>query len=104
MRFYGGLTARLFALLAVDHLLIVGAVLTACVSRLGADALAGSAFVEILWRASFIAVVLQLMLHYCDLYDARSAHIRSEIGGRILQAVGAAGVLLAVLYTGSPPC
>jgi sugar transferase (PEP-CTERM system associated) len=98
MRFYGGLTARLFALLAVDHLLIVGAVLTACVSRLGADALAGSAFVEILWRASFIAVVLQLMLHYCDLYDARSAHIRSEIGGRILQAVGAAGVLLAVLY------
>jgi sugar transferase (PEP-CTERM system associated) len=96
-RFLGGLTGRLFALLAVDHLLIVAAVLAACWVRLGTDGFAGDAFLAILWRASLIALVLQWMLHYCDLYDARAVH-RSETAVRLLQAVGAAAVLLAVLY------
>jgi sugar transferase (PEP-CTERM system associated) len=98
-RFLGGLTWRVFALLAVDHLLIVGGVLAASVIRLGVDGLQPMpVMIAVLWRASIIAIVLQLMLHYTDLYDPRAGHEPSEVAGRLLQAVAAASVLMAVLY------
>src|SRR3712207_6656020 len=96
-RFLGGLTGRLFALVAVDHLVILAAVFAGCWVRLGTDGFAGEAFAGVLWRASLIAIVLQWMLHYCDLYDPRAVH-RSETAVRLVQAVAAAAVVLAVLY------
>ncbi len=38
------------------------------------------------------------MLHYCDLYDPRVAHDRRQLVVDLLQALGAAALVMAVLY------
>ena len=94
-----GFTWRLFALVVVDHLLVVAGVLIACFVRLGTDdILTAASGWRAIWRASLIGVVVQLMLHYRDLYDLRTAHDRRALIVGLLQALGAASLLLVVLY------
>ena len=57
---------------SMDHVLIVAAVLLAVVVRIGARPIELSGW-PLLWRAILIAGVLQICLHYCDLYDVRGA-------------------------------
>jgi sugar transferase (PEP-CTERM system associated) len=45
-----------------------------------------------------IATVLQISLHYGDLYDLRTVRDRRDLVIRLLQALGATSVVLAVLY------
>jgi sugar transferase (PEP-CTERM system associated) len=93
-----GFTWRLFALLVVDHLLVVAGVLIACVVRLGTDNVFGTSGWPVIWRASLIGVVVQLMLHYGDLYDMRMAHDRRALIVGLLRALGAASLVLVALY------
>ncbi len=91
-----GLTWRQWSLVLMDHALIVAAVLLAVVLRLGPDpSRLGWPF---LWRASLIAAVLQLCVHYRDLYDLRTVRGRSDLIVGLLQALGAAALILAALY------
>ena len=53
---------------------------------------------EILWRASLIGVVLQICLHYSDLYDFRTLSDRRSMLIGLIQALGSASVVLALLY------
>ena len=46
----------------------------------------------------FIALVLQISLHYCDLYDLRTISDRRDLIVGLIQALGAASLVLAVLY------
>lgn len=94
----GGLNARQVALLLVEHLVIVLAMIVAALLRLGVpdDLLADSW--QIMWRGSIVAAVLQLSLHYCDLYDLRRMKDRRELVRGLLRALGAASFILAVLY------
>jgi sugar transferase (PEP-CTERM system associated) len=93
------LTWRSAALIIVEHLLIVLAVIGAAAVRLGAaDALGLVAEGSLLWRAVLIGVVLQVCLHYCDLYDLRTRTDRRELIIGLMQALGAASLLLAFLY------
>ena len=52
----------------------------------------------LLWRASLIGVVLQVCLHYCDLYDLRTLTDRRGLIVGLMQALGAASLVLALLY------
>jgi sugar transferase (PEP-CTERM system associated) len=96
MAFLGGVTWRQSTLFVMDHVLIVAAVFVAATVRLG---LPDPEFaLAILWRAVIVAVVLQLSLHYCDLYAIRTAHSRRDLVVGIIQAMGATSLVLAVVY------
>jgi sugar transferase (PEP-CTERM system associated) len=92
------ITWRLLSLVAIDHILIVTGVLLACLIRLGPDDASAFLAWNVIWRASVIALVVQLMFHYCDLYDLRLAHDRRELVVGLLQALGASSLILALLY------
>jgi sugar transferase (PEP-CTERM system associated) len=92
----GGITWRRSSLVVMDHVLIMIAVLLAVILRAGpAHRLVGW---DLLWRASLIGVVLQLCLHYCDLYDVRTLRHRRDLIVGLLQGLGAGSLILAVLY------
>jgi sugar transferase (PEP-CTERM system associated) len=84
-------------LIGVEHSLIVLSVLIAAVMRLGypEEAMAAGG---VLWRASLIASVLQICLHYSDLYELRTLADRRDLFIRLLRALGAASVILAFIY------
>ena len=50
------------------------------------------------WKAALIAAVCQLCLYYSDLYDLRIVADRRELFVRALQSLGAASLILALLY------
>jgi sugar transferase (PEP-CTERM system associated) len=95
---FGGFTVRTGILLLIEHLLIALSVMIAAILRFDgswADDLMNGGLI---WRASLIAGVLQLSLHYCDLYDFRSLTDRRVLVVGLIQALGGASLMLAVLY------
>jgi sugar transferase (PEP-CTERM system associated) len=85
-------------LVGVEHALIVLSVAVAATLRIGSpDTVVLDGF-SLVWRAALIAAILQVCLHYCDLYDLRSLVDRHDLIIRLLRALGAASVLLAILY------
>ena len=95
----GRITLRTGTLAAVEHLLIVLAVMVAAALRLGNDWLGVGLWGSgLLWRASLIAAVLQIALHYCDLYDLRTLSDRRSLVVRLIQALGATSAMLAFIY------
>src|SRR5262245_51399280 len=93
----GRFSARRSALVVVEHVLIVLSVAMAAILRFGVPD-SGVASTQLFWRASLIGGVLQLCLHYCDLYDLRTLSDRRDLIVRLLRALGAASVVLAILY------
>ena len=93
-----GLTGRSVALIALETLLIVGAVGVAAYLRLGEWAgevlLTEYGFL----KALLLAWVCQVCLHYNDLYDLRVVSDRRELFVRIVQALGSASFVMAALY------
>src|SRR5262245_17852032 len=90
-------TPRSFALVACESLFIVFAIAVAAWLRLGQDAwdlLSHGAAA----KALLIAAVTQVCLHYQELYDLRQVADRRDLFVRILQALGATSIVLAVLY------
>ena len=51
-----------------------------------------------LWKILLVTVVCQLCLYYNDFYDLTLVHSNRELVVRLLQAAGAASILLAALY------
>jgi sugar transferase (PEP-CTERM system associated) len=97
--FLGRLTFRTATLVLIEHELIVFAVTLAAVLRFDIGSVAAElADGSLLWRASLIAAVLQIALHYCDLYDLRTLSDRRALVVGLIQALGAASLMLAVLY------
>jgi sugar transferase (PEP-CTERM system associated) len=79
-----------------ELLLIFGSVALAASLQNGGD-LAGS-----LWKIALVTVVCQLCLYYNDFYDLTLVHSNRELVVRLLQAVGAASIVLAALYFALP--
>jgi sugar transferase (PEP-CTERM system associated) len=95
----GRLRLRTLALVLIEHVLIVVAVAAAAAIRFGVfTALDNLIQNGILWRASLIALVLQLCLHYCDLYDLRMLQDRRGLVVGLIQAMGSASLIVALLY------
>lgn len=95
---FSNLNPRRSALVLVEHVMIVLAVAVAALIRFGFPGYVLEGSAAVLWRASLIAAVLQVCLHYCDLYDLRTLSDRRDLFTGLLQALGAASVVLAFLY------
>ncbi len=54
------------------------------------------------WKIGLVTIVCQLCLYYNDFYDLTLVHSRRELIVRLLQAVGAASIVLAILYVAIP--
>jgi sugar transferase (PEP-CTERM system associated) len=96
---FGRFTVRTGVLLLTEHLLIVLSVTLAAILRFNAESVANELINgSLMWRASLIAGVLQIALHYCDLYDLRTLTDRRVLVVGLIQALGGASIVLAVLY------
>ena len=90
---------RPFALIACETLLIVSAIATSAYLRLGLDGWASFFFQNGgLGKALLITGICQLSLYYCDLYDLRTSGDRRDVFVRLLQALGATSIILALIY------
>jgi sugar transferase (PEP-CTERM system associated) len=95
---FRSISPRTAVLIGVEHVLIVAAVLAAAVLRLGYTLGTSFTLAGVLWRASMIAAVLQICLYFSDLYDLRTLLDRRDVFTRLLRALGATSVILALLY------
>lgn len=95
----GHLPVRTAALIVSEHVLIVLAVAIAAMMRLDLPTVAAELFDGgLAWRASLIAAALQVSLHFSDLYDLRTLGERRAVVIALLQALGTASIVLALLY------
>ncbi len=79
-----------------EGIFIFLSVILACWVLLGRESVsAGSAPV---FRALLITIICQLCLYYNDLYDLKITDTLTELGVRLLQALGAAAIILAFIY------
>src|SRR5215203_3248854 len=76
-----------------ELLLIFGSVALAANLQAGGGHLGDS-----LWKIALVTIVCQLCLYYNDFYDLTLVHSNRELVVRLLQAVGAASIVLAALY------
>src|SRR4051812_1237699 len=67
-----------------------------------ASALQGGSLPANVWKIVLVTVVCQLCLYYNDFYDLTIVHSNRELVVRLLQAVGAASIVLAALYFVQP--
>lgn len=86
------------ALVVVEHVLIVLAVIIAALVRVGVPETPLEMFSEWTARAMFAAAVLQICLHYCDLYDLRTLSTPQDLLTGLFRALGAASLILGVVY------
>ena len=95
----GTLPSRTALLIVSEHVLIVLAVIAAATIRLD-PSVAGILEVGVgwVWRASLIATVLQVCLHYCDLYQLETLRDRRTVAIGLLRALGFSSLALAFLY------
>jgi sugar transferase (PEP-CTERM system associated) len=56
-----------------------------------------------LWKIALVTGLCQLCFYYNDLYDLTVVHSSRELLIRLLQAAGAASILIALLYLAFPP-
>jgi sugar transferase (PEP-CTERM system associated) len=89
----GHFTFRTVTLVLIEHQVIVLAVTVAAVFRFDLAIVTTE-----LTNGSLIAGVMQLALHYCDLYDLRTLSDRRVLVVGLIQALGGASLILAVLY------
>jgi sugar transferase (PEP-CTERM system associated) len=98
----GSLSLRRVGLVLVEHVLIVLSVVTAAVLRLGLPDTLARAAADWAGRAFVVAVVLQVCLHYADLYDLRKIAVPRDLLTGLVRSLGAASVILAFLYYAFP--
>jgi sugar transferase (PEP-CTERM system associated) len=91
-------TLRSASLVIIETLLIVAAVFAAAWLRLGEATWPILASAAGAWKVGLVVLVAQGCLHYADLYNLRVVAERRELTVRILQALGAASIILAVVY------
>lgn len=87
---------RQAGLIVCETLIILGAVYLAAFIRLGDREV--TLLVDDLPRALLIAAVTQICLYFADLYDFRVIGDRRELFVQSIQALGAASLIVALLY------
>jgi sugar transferase (PEP-CTERM system associated) len=99
----GSFGVRRVTLVLVEHLVIVASVVAAAILRFGMSVDTPiRAFTDIAGRAVIVATVLQVCLYYGDLYDLRKLADRRDLLTGLVRALGAASVVLAILYYAIP--
>jgi sugar transferase (PEP-CTERM system associated) len=85
-------STRSLTVFAGELLLIFGSVALAALLQNTPDLTAN------FWKIALVTVICQLCLYYNDFYDLTVVHSNRELVVRLLQAAGAASIVLAVLY------
>jgi len=85
-------STRSLTVFAGELLLIFGSVALAALLQDTPDLVAN------LWKVAVVTLICQLCLYYNDFYDLTLVHSNRELVVRLLQAAGAASILLAALY------
>jgi sugar transferase (PEP-CTERM system associated) len=85
-------STRSLTVFAGELLLIFGSVALAATLQHAPDLAANA------WKIALVTVICQLCLYYNDFYDLTVVHSNRELVVRLLQAAGAASILLAALY------
>ena len=89
-------STRSLTVFAGELLLIFGSVAVAALAQHTPDLPAN------LWKIALVTLVCQLCLYYNDFYDLTVVHSSRELIVRLLQAAGAASIVLAALYFVQP--
>lgn len=89
-------STRGLTVFAGELLLIFGSVALAALVQNTPDLAAN------LWKILLVTLVCQLCLYYNDFYDLTVVHSNRELIVRLLQAAGAASIVLAAVYFVSP--
>jgi sugar transferase (PEP-CTERM system associated) len=89
-------STRGLTVFAAELLLISGSVALAATLQGSTDLATG------IWKVGLVTLVCQLCLYYNDFYDLTLVHSNRELIVRLLQAVGAASIVLAILYLVAP--
>ena len=63
---------------------------------------AGSAVAADMWKIALVTGLCQICFYYNDLYDLTIVHSNRELLIRLLQAAGAASIIIALLYLVAP--
>ena len=87
---------RLFVLLVTENVLILLAIWGTVSFQLGASEI--SAHPTLFLKALVVTAICQLCFYYADIYDLRTIASKVEVFFRLLQALGAAAILLAGLF------
>ncbi len=85
-------STRILTIFAGEVLLIFGSVALAALVQDTPD------LVTNFWKIGLVTIVCQLCLYYNDFYDLTIVHSNRELIVRLLQAAGAASIMLAVVY------
>jgi sugar transferase (PEP-CTERM system associated) len=89
-------STRSLTIFAGELLLIFGSVALAALLQETPDLAAN------VWKIGLVTVICQLCLYYNDCYDLTLVHSNRELIVRLLQAAGAASIILAALYFVQP--
>lgn len=79
-----------------EGIFIFLAVFIACWLLLGGQTILFQ--IDVILKALLITITCQACLYYNDLYDLKVTDTLTELGIRLLQALGAAAILLAIIY------
>ena len=89
---------RTILLAATEALLIIAALFLVSVPGIATPAPAATLYIRDILRILIASSVVMLCMHYYDLYDTSLLHNPSAVLPRIIQVLGTACLLLAVLY------
>lgn len=87
---------RLFVLLVTENVLILLAIWGTLTFQLGTSEIV--AHPSLFLKALVVTGICQLCFYYADIYDLRAVTSKVEVFFRLLQALGAAAILLAGLF------
>jgi sugar transferase (PEP-CTERM system associated) len=95
---FGGFTLRVLVLVALETVLICASVAVAAYVRLGEAWWIEGGSQQAVLKGLVVAFGVQVCLYYNELYDLRAVREHRELFIRLIQALGAASLLLGVLY------
>ncbi|ETX05368.1 nucleoside-diphosphate sugar epimerase/dehydratase [Candidatus Entotheonella palauensis] len=103
-RFFGRFQpVRMRMCFGVEFCLIAGAVFLAALIRFSTHGIMLSKGAPYLPHAGLTALVCQVCMYYADLYDFRVGLSDRQLYGKLIRALGAAAVVLTVLFYALPP-
>ena len=91
-------SGRLFVLLVTENALIMAGIWAVIAYQVRSMRLTPFSDPVLFTKLFVITVICQFCLYYADTYDLRNLRSRAEVALRVLQAFGAAALLLAALF------
>ena len=89
---------RLFVLLVSENVLILLGIWIAVSFQTGSMKIGLFTYPTLFAKAMLITVICQTCLYYADVYDVRNLNSRIEVVLRLIQALGAAALILAIIF------